>query len=102
MAMISIDSTGTIRSQYVDSIADILRNLGPIRVERASRVEFCNEAQAWFVDMLENLNLGISPFRVGPFRERKDALRWEINYIQSRLLGLSDTEACKLASKEKE
>ena len=102
MTIISIDSAGTVRSQYTDSLAALLRDIGPIHVERASHVEFCNEHQAWFVDMLENPDLSIGSFRVGPFSRRKDALWWEIDYIQSRLLGLSDAEACKLAGKEVE
>ena len=101
MTLLRLEQDGTIQTQYADNIGDILRGMGPLNVHRASKVEFDNALQGWLVEMLENTDLGISPFRVGPFQQRTDALRWEVDYIQSRLSGLSDAEACKQAAKER-
>lgn len=100
MSILSIDLTGTIRCSHTDDVADVLRDMGILDVQRASNIEFDNAAQGWLVQMTINSALGIASFSVGPFQRREEALRWETVYLSARLLGKSDAEACKLASKE--
>lgn len=100
MPILSIDSIGVVRCQYGDDLAGALREIGVLDVQRASNVEFDNAAQGWLVFMTENKSLDIQAFNVGPFQKREDALRWETRYLEARLSGRTDSEACKIASKE--
>lgn len=100
MSIMAIDSTGVVRCQYGDDIAETLREMGILDVQRASNVEFDNATQGWLVSMAENKSLDIQVFNIGPFQKREDALRWEMKYLEARLSSLTDSEACKIASKE--
>jgi hypothetical protein len=100
MSSISIDLTGIVRSLYDDDVAGVLQEMGVLDVQRASNVEFDNLAQGWLIFMVKNEALGIDEFAVGPFQKREDALQWETQYLDARLCGLSDSEACKIASKK--
>lgn len=92
MSIVSIDPTGVVRCTYGDDMAETLREMGVLDVQRASNIEFDNVAQGWLVFMTENKSLDIPAFNVGPFQKREDALRWETRYIESRLSGLTDSE----------
>ena len=102
MSLLAITPSGTIIVQLheEEDVMDLLRKIGPVQVRRASHIEFDNDAQAWFIDMVEDSKLNIHPFRAGPFAHRRDALRWESVYLNARLEGRPDQEACVLAGKE--
>lgn len=100
MGIVVIEPNGTIRAMYDDALVDVL-SFGSLSIQRASHVEFCNESQAWFVDMQADDSLRIETFRVGPFAKHAEALAWEVVYLEYRLAGQSDVEACQLAGKEK-
>lgn len=100
MSIISIDPNGLIRCQYGDDVAETLREMGILNVQRASKIEFDNVAQGWLVFIAENKSLDLQAFNVGPFHKREDALRWETRYLEARLSGRTDSVACKIASKE--
>jgi len=63
---------------------DRLRVLGPMRVERASDVEWDDDAQAWFA----RIRAGVAQCTgtmLGPFTTREEALAAEVAFIQARM-----------------
>ena len=98
MAIVVIAADGTLRAMYDDELTESL-SMGTLRIRRASHVEFDNAVQAWFVDMRADALEGIEAFRVGPFPKRCEALAWEVAYLEARLAGKPDSDACRLASK---
>lgn len=91
---------GTLLGVHADDLQDVLQEDGKIQIDRASHVEFSNKDQAWFVEMQKNEQLDIFAFVAGPFRNRTEALAWESSYLEHRIAGLSDMEACRLTGKE--
>ena len=94
---IVIEPDGTVRGLYSDELADALRGVGPVTVERASQVEYDNGLGGWTVQV----EVEPRPL-VGTFRRRDEALRWERAYLDARLAGGTDAEAMVVASRSLE
>lgn len=86
---------GMIVAVHSDDLQAVLQQDENVQIDRASHVEFRNEVQAWFVEMLKNEHLDIFAFVAGPFPSRAVALAWESAYLEHRIAGLSDMEACR-------
>lgn len=99
MGIVVIGQDGKILSIHDDVLAEALLSFGKLNIRRASNVEFCNEQQAWFVDMRVDESLGIGAFRAGPFAKRAEALAWEVLYLEARLAGKEDPEASLAAAR---
>lgn len=76
-AVFVIDPSGVVRGLYTDNV-DLL-TLGPLRVTRASEVEFDPVRQGWVVMILD------SGERLGPFARRDRAIEAEIDLLTARL-----------------
>ena len=76
---IKFDAAGGFKAIYSDEIADVVRDVGPVKITRASMVEPDENGQ-WVADM--------SP-REGPksqpFITRQEALDWEVKWIWEQL-----------------
>ena len=71
---------GTVVGLYTDAID--LRQLGPLRVRRASWVEWDEAAQGWIARLLT------SPERLGPFPTRAEAVAAERAALVRQLAAL--------------
>ena len=74
---IYINEDGNILGLYSD-VYVLLKELGVIKVHRASNIEFNEKQQKWEVDVP---NEGI----IASFDKRSDALEWEVQYLESKI-----------------
>lgn len=95
-----IEPDGTVTGLYSDALAGALRGIGPLDVRRASSLEFDNGLQGWVVEFAEPAD--VAGVRVGPFRLREEAARYERAYLDVRLVGGTDAEAMVVASRSLE
>ena len=96
-SIVTVSPDGTVEAVYDDELADVLKDLGSFDVRRASHVEYDSFSEGWLVEMLEP-----ERFCVGPFGLRREALAWEVEYLEQRLAGASDSEAALAAVKVSE
>mgnify|MGYP001584509740 FL=1 len=76
-AVFVIDPGGLVRGLYTDEVD--WSALGPLRVTRASTVEFDETRQGWVVTILETRD------RFGPFPRRRGAIEAEVATLTERL-----------------
>ena len=77
MTNIYINNEGNIFGLYSD-IYVCLKELGPMKVYRASTIEFNEVSQKW---QLQIPGEGV----VASFNKRNDALKWEVEYLESKI-----------------
>lgn len=76
-----ISPAGTVRTLYGETIS--LAELGPMQITRASHVDPDGLGQWW-------ADLGpVNGPRLGPFRQRSEALAAETDWLQTQLLATS-------------
>lgn len=74
-----VEETGVAKFIYSDELSDALKNLGEVRIQRASHVE-PNASGKWTADM--------SPMGgpvLGPFGTRSKALKEEVKWLENHL-----------------
>jgi hypothetical protein len=77
---IVITKTGEVRCLYSDEMADVLKEVGPSKIRRASHVEPTPEGE-WGADL--------SPVGgpvLGPFGTRAEALSAEVEWLEANHL----------------
>jgi hypothetical protein len=74
--VIAVEPDGTFKCLYTEEID--LRELGALTTERASHVEPNNETGLWEVRLASGQYIGARP-------TRKEALEFEVRYLQERL-----------------
>jgi hypothetical protein len=65
---------------------DLLVGLGKTEITRASRVEFCEDAQRWTVEILIGNFAGC--FLAKAFPTRREALNEEVKFLNKELFGV--------------
>ncbi len=70
--------SGVVTTIYTEKV-DLAR-LGPLRVERASHVEFDNVARAWTATLPSG-----AAIPGGPWKSRAEALAAEVAWLEDRL-----------------
>jgi len=83
--IISISPDGTVRTLYTDKID--LRDFGPLKVERASNVEWDDKQRGWTVQFVDGTYLRSPSLlqHMAVFETREAALAAEVAYLQARL-----------------
>lgn len=81
MCVLHIDSFGTITCPYTEQIP--LTAFGALHVERASHIEWDDQAQAWTITLIKGSRLPDT------FASRQDALDYEVTYVEEHLRELS-------------
>ncbi len=76
-AVFLVEADGLVRGLYTDEVD--WPALGPLRVTRASTVEFDETMQGWVVTILETRE------RFGPFPQRGAAIEAEVAALTERL-----------------
>lgn len=82
--------TGLVECLYTDKID--LHKLGTLEVERVSRIEYNKEKQGWDVIITHwpyswgDIHFTFSSQTLGPFKNREDAKKAEVEYIEKELL----------------
>ena len=76
MSTLVVAPEGTVRGLYAEDID--LSTLGTLHIERATTIEFDNDAQYWRVRDQEGFPMFNSP-------SRKECLDWERQYFESKL-----------------
>ena len=76
MSTLVIAGDGTASGLYAEDID--LSSLGALHIERATTIEFDNDAQYWRVRDQEGFPMFNSP-------SRKECLDWERQYFESKL-----------------
>ena len=74
-AVITFTPDGSGHALYTEAID--LAEIGPLAIQRATTIEFCNQTQYWRVRDLSGVPLFSSP-------SRQACLGWERQYIQAQ------------------
>lgn len=74
----------TFKHIYNDNLLRMDKQIGEVRVERASHVEFDNEDQRWRIRVIDKFhNETLLPAR---FSERESALAFEVRWLEEHCL----------------
>ena len=76
---ITVEVDGRIKFIYDDSVAEVMQEVGPLEVKRASHVEFDNSNGFWWADMSP-----VGGPKMGPFIGRNTALAMEREWLEER------------------